>query len=161
MNFEILTSLITCKNIKLFLVTIYPLNLEAAAKGQLISKAIYGLLTSPKNEEPNLFCLLFYSSRQTNQIPPFVFWENLRLVNLLFDFFWPLKEWREYGRSSIKNCKECASRIGCKRDGALKLIWKKHNAMRKWDSAWISIWSLKKLFNLSYKVTRESPNFLH
>ena len=53
------------------------------------------------------------------------------------------------------------SRIGCIRDGALKLISKKHNAMRKWDSAWISIWSLKKLFNLSYKVTRESPDFLH
>ena len=48
-------------------------------KGQLISKAIYGLLT-----------LLFYSSWQTNQIRPFVFWENLRLANLLFDFISPL-----------------------------------------------------------------------
>ena len=42
-------------------------------KGQLISKANYGLLTSPKNERTNLFCLFFYSSRQTNQIRLFVF----------------------------------------------------------------------------------------
>ena len=38
----------------------------------------------------NLFCLLFYSSRQTNWIRLFVFWENLQLANLLFDFIWPL-----------------------------------------------------------------------
>ena len=61
-----------------------------ATEGQLISKAIYGLLTSPKNKGTNLFCLLFYSSRQTNQIRPFVFWENLQLANLLFGFIWPL-----------------------------------------------------------------------
>ena len=30
----------------------------------------------PKNEWTNLFCLLFYSSRQTNQIHPFVFGES-------------------------------------------------------------------------------------
>ena len=59
-------------------------------KGHLISKAIYGLLTSPKNERTNLFCLLFYSSWQTNQIRPFVFCENLRLANLLFEINWPL-----------------------------------------------------------------------
>ena len=60
-------------------------------KGQLISKAIYGLLTSPKkNERRNLFCLLFYSSQQTDQIRSFVFWEKLRLANLFFDFIWPL-----------------------------------------------------------------------
>ena len=39
----------------------------------------------------NLFCLLFYSSRQTNQIRPFVFWENLWVANLLFGFIWPLE----------------------------------------------------------------------
>ena len=55
------------------------------AKGQLISKPIYDLLTSPKNERTNLICLLFYSSRQTNQIRPFVFLENLRLANLPFE----------------------------------------------------------------------------
>ena len=49
-------------------------------KGQLISKAIYGLLTSPKKQTDEFF----YSSRQTNQIRPFVFWENLRLANLLY-----------------------------------------------------------------------------
>ena len=43
-----------------------------------------------KNERTNLFCLLFYSSRQTNQIRRFVFWENLRLDNLLFGFTSPL-----------------------------------------------------------------------
>ena len=37
----------------------------------------------PKNEWTNLFCLLFYSSRQTNQICPFIFWENLQRANLL------------------------------------------------------------------------------
>ena len=61
------------------------------SKGQLISKPIYDLLTSPKkNERTNLICLLFYSSRQTNQIRRFVFWENLRLANLLFEINWPL-----------------------------------------------------------------------
>ena len=44
----------------------------------------------PKNEWTNLFCLLSYSSQQTNQIRPFVFWENLRLGKLFFDFTWPL-----------------------------------------------------------------------
>ena len=54
-------------------------------KGQLISKAIYGLLNSHKKQTDE--CLLFYSSQQTNQIRPFVFWGNLQLANLLFDFF--------------------------------------------------------------------------
>ena len=58
------------------------------AEGQLISKAIYGLL--PKNKWTNLFCLIFYSSQQTNQICQFLFWENLRVANLLFDLIWPL-----------------------------------------------------------------------
>ena len=43
-----------------------------AAKGQLISKAIYGLLISPKKRTDEF--VLFYSSRQTNQIRPFIFW---------------------------------------------------------------------------------------
>ena len=56
-------------------------------KGQLISKVIYGLLTSPKKrmDEFVLFAF-FYSSRQRNQIRPFVFWENLWLVILLLGF---------------------------------------------------------------------------
>ena len=37
-------------------------------------------------------CLLFYSSRQTNQIRLLVFWENLLLANLLFGFIWPLMQ---------------------------------------------------------------------
>ena len=37
----------------------------------------------PKNEGTNLFCLLFYSSRQTNQIGPFIFWEKLADHKLL------------------------------------------------------------------------------
>ena len=41
---------------------------KIVTKGQLISKSIYGLLTSPKKRTDNLFCLLFYSLRQTNQI---------------------------------------------------------------------------------------------
>ena len=45
---------------------------------------------SQKNERKNLFCLLFYSSGQTNQIHPFVVWKNLWLANLLFGFIWPL-----------------------------------------------------------------------
>ena len=54
-------------------------------KGQLISKAIYGLLTSPKKRKDEFVLFAFYSSRQANQIRPFVFWENLRLANLLFE----------------------------------------------------------------------------
>ena len=38
-----------------------------------------------------MICLLFYSSRQTNQICSFVFLENLWLANLLFEINWPLK----------------------------------------------------------------------
>ena len=68
--------------------TVYILG-QSAIKGQLISKAIYGLLTSPKKWKDE-FVLLFYSSWQTNRICPFVFWENLRLANLLFDLIWPL-----------------------------------------------------------------------
>ena len=37
-----------------------------------------------------MICLVFSSSRQTNQIRPFVFLENLRLANLLFEINWPL-----------------------------------------------------------------------
>ena len=36
------------------------------------------------------FVLFFYSSRQTNQICPFVFWETLRRANLPFGFIWPI-----------------------------------------------------------------------
>ena len=37
-----------------------------------------------------MICLLFNSSRQTNQIHLFVFWENLQLTHLLFEINWPL-----------------------------------------------------------------------
>ena len=54
-------------------------------KGQLISKAIYGLLTSPKKrtDEFVLFAFLLFTANKSNY--PFIFWENLRLANLLFE----------------------------------------------------------------------------
>ena len=55
------------------------------SKGQLISKADWRAIDSPKKRMDEFVCLLFYSSWQTNQIRPFVFWENLQLANLLFD----------------------------------------------------------------------------
>ena len=54
-------------------------------KGQLIPKADWRAIDSPKNERMNLFCLLFLLFTETNQIRAFVFWENLRLANLLFE----------------------------------------------------------------------------
>ena len=55
------------------------------AKGQLISKADWHAIDSPKKmDEFILFAI--YSSWQTNQICSFVFWKNLRRTNLLFDF---------------------------------------------------------------------------
>ena len=56
------------------------------AKGQLISKVIYGLLTSPKKQTDEFVMFAFLLSRQSNQIRPFNFWENLLLANLLFEF---------------------------------------------------------------------------
>ena len=53
------------------------------SKGQLISKAMYGLLTSPQKRTDEF---VLFASRQTNQIGPLVFWENLRLAYLLFGF---------------------------------------------------------------------------
>ena len=55
------------------------------AKGQLISKAIYCLLSSSKKRTDKFVLFLFYSSLQTNQVHPFVFWENLQRANLLFE----------------------------------------------------------------------------
>ena len=48
--------------------------------------------------------MLFYSSRQTNQIRPFVFLENLWLANLLFEINWPLgthKIWGSFGTRQV------------------------------------------------------------
>ena len=59
---------------------------RAGPKGQLISKADWHAIDSPKNERMNLFCLLFCFSWQTNQIRLFVFRENLKRANLLFGF---------------------------------------------------------------------------
>ena len=60
-------------------------------KGQLILKADWRAIDSPKNEQMNLFCLLFYSFRQTKQICLFVFCKNLWHTNLLFGFILPLR----------------------------------------------------------------------
>ena len=61
-----------------------------SGKGQLISKAIYGLLTSPKKRTDKLvlFAFLLFTANKSNS--SFPFWENLWLVNLLFSFNWPL-----------------------------------------------------------------------
>ena len=48
-----------------------------STKGQLISKAIYGLLTSPKNQTDEFFFVCFF----TFQVRPFVLWENLESPN--------------------------------------------------------------------------------
>ena len=66
----------------------------AVSKGQLILKADWHAIDSPKKRTDDLFFffLLFYSSRQTNQIRPFVFWENLWRANLLFGFILPLPD---------------------------------------------------------------------
>ena len=58
-------------------------------KSQLISKADWRAIDSPKKrmDEFVLFAFLLF----TNQICPFVFWENLRRANLLFGSIWPLQ----------------------------------------------------------------------
>ena len=55
-------------------------------KGQLISKAIYGLLTSPKKrtDEFVLFAFLLFMTNKSNSSVHFL--ENLRLAKLLFGF---------------------------------------------------------------------------
>ena len=58
---------------------------DLLVKGQLVSKADWRAIDSPKKRMDEFACLLFYSSRQTNQIRPYVFWENLRQANLLFE----------------------------------------------------------------------------
>ena len=63
----------------------------ASTKGQLISKADWRAIDFPKKRTEKFDFLLFYSSRQTNHIRPFVFWENLRRANLLFGFISPLE----------------------------------------------------------------------
>ena len=56
-------------------------------KGQLISKAIYGLLTSSKKRNGGI-CFVCFFTLQSKQIEfiRLFFWENIRLANLLFDF---------------------------------------------------------------------------
>ena len=66
-------------------------NSTLPAKGHLISKAIYGLLTSSKKQTDEfvLFAFLLFTANKSNL---FIFWENLRLANLLFDFTYSLAE---------------------------------------------------------------------
>ena len=56
------------------------------AKGQLISKVIYGLLTSLKKQMGKfvLFAFLLFTANKSNSSVRF--WENLQLANLLVDF---------------------------------------------------------------------------
>ena len=57
----------------------------ASFKGQLISKADWRAIDSPKKVTDEFVLFAFYSSRQTNQIRPFLFWENLQTNDLLFE----------------------------------------------------------------------------
>ena len=60
--------------------------LANSPKGQLISKAIYGLLTSPKKrtDEFVLFAFLLFTANKSNSFVHFG--ENLQRTNLLFGF---------------------------------------------------------------------------
>ena len=66
----------------MFKMHIYCKEVPSPAKGQLISKVDWRAIDSPKKrmDEFVLFAFLLF----TNQICPFVFWENLRRANLLF-----------------------------------------------------------------------------
>ena len=57
-------------------------------KGQLISKAIYGLLTSPKKRTDKfvLFAFLLFTANKSNLFVHFLGESTARLANLLFDF---------------------------------------------------------------------------
>ena len=54
-------------------------------KGQLISKADWRAIDSPnkRTDEFVLFAFLLFTANKSNSS---VFWENLRLANLLFNF---------------------------------------------------------------------------
>ena len=58
----------------------------SVGKGQLFSKTDWRAIESPKKR----IDYFFYSPWQTNQIRPFIFWENLWRSNLLFSFILPL-----------------------------------------------------------------------
>ena len=58
--------------------------IAAHTKGQLISKADWRAIDSPKKRKEEFVSFAFF------QIRPLVFWENLRRANLLFSFIWPL-----------------------------------------------------------------------
>ena len=60
------------------------------AKGQLISKVDWRTVDSPKKRTDEFDLFAVKSKKQTKQIHPFVFWENLWLANLLFGFISPL-----------------------------------------------------------------------
>ena len=55
-------------------------------KGQLISKAIYGLLTSPKKRTISSF-KYFRVVRIEKQICSFVFWEKLQARQFCFEIY--------------------------------------------------------------------------
>ena len=64
--------------------------LELPAKGQLISKATYGVLDSPKNERKR-FDLIYHSSNKSNFfIFLFVFLGEVRKTKIAFEIIWPL-----------------------------------------------------------------------
>ena len=59
-------------------------------KGQLILKADWGAIDSPKKRMDDFVLFPFLLFTANKQIRPFIFWENLQLTNLLFKIYWPL-----------------------------------------------------------------------
>ena len=71
----------------------------------------------PKNKRTNLFCLLFYSSQQTNQICPFVFFGESTARQFVFRFYLTFS-----GNSSKKDLVILTIFILITQDDARKLL---------------------------------------
>ena len=78
-------SLLTCIGSNIWIIICH-----CHSKGQLILKAIYGLLTSPKKrtDEFVLFAFLLFTANKSNLSVRFL--GESTAANLLFDFIWPL-----------------------------------------------------------------------
>ena len=61
------------------------------SEGQIKPKADWRAIDSHKKRTDKFVLFAFFTLQQTNQISPFVFWENLQLANLLFSFIWPFE----------------------------------------------------------------------
>ena len=112
--------------------------------------------------------MLFYSSWQTNQIRPFVFWENLWLPNLLFDFIWHLGygliSWIwwilktqglfeglfEYIFTILRKMQQRASLTNMKEK--ISSLWWCSSPMKLITIGWYNFWSCILIFFSSYCV---------